>query len=121
MKVFIKNLSLCLAGIFLAGVVQAQNKSELSHQPGSKQDTQVLTLKAQREPSLPWVSRVRLSGLFVDLVKPQQTWPMLYASAPARPVPEPIPPYLLPVKALRPMNDDFAVHEPDFVLLKLSF
>ena len=115
------NLALVTAGVVLAGAVQAQEKAVLSHQNvSSPTSNSNITLQMKTEPKLAWGSRTQVSGLFVDLIKPQQTWVMLNPPKPAWELPKPTPRHLLPVTAPRPINDP-TVHELDFALLRLSF
>jgi hypothetical protein len=73
------------------------------------------------EPKFVLGSSTRLTGLFVDLITPQQTWQMLNPSMPVRNLQASAPPYLLPVKAPRPIHDSAVNNEPDFAVLRLSF
>ena len=117
------NLVLVAAGVVIAGVVQAQEKAVLSHQnvssPTANSSTNI-TLRMKTEPKLAWGSRTQVSGLFVDLIKPQQTWVMLNPPKPAWELPRPTPRHLLPVTAPQRINDP-TVHELDFALLRFSF
>jgi len=79
-----------------------------------------MTVEMKTEPQVALGSGTHLSGLFIDCVTPRETWGMLNPSVPARDLPEPIPPYLLPVTAPSPINDP-TVHQLDFALFRLSF
>lgn len=115
------NLALLVASLVMSGVVQAQDKSVLSHQGLVTNSIAGITLEMKTEPKLVLGSNTRMSGLLVDLIRPQQSWAMLNPSVAARDLPRPIPRYVPPVEAPHPINDDLAVHEPDFALLRLSF
>jgi len=72
------------------------------------------------EPKLVWGSNRRVSGLFVDLIRPQQTWDMLLAPGTA---PGPIrsaPVWPVTQTVGRPEGDQGA-HDANFAILKVSF
>ena len=118
----VRNSLMWFAGIvFMAGIAQAQDKSELFHQRVASQATPSVTLEMKTEPTVRWGPRMQVSGLFVDLIRPQQTWAMLNPSVPARSQQTLRQSNLPAVKLLTDMNDDLAVHEPDFTLLRLNF
>jgi hypothetical protein len=100
----------------LAGIDQTQGGTVMFNQKMQANTT----LEAMMEPRLILGSSTRVTGLYVDCLQPQQTWNMLTASAVTRVQPESIPPYLLLVTAPHPFNNDLAVHEPDFAVLRLS-
>lgn len=115
------SLALLAASVAMSGAAQAQDKAALAHQNVAPDATARITLEAKTGPTLAWSSRTQVSGLFVDLVKPQQTWAMLNPAGPARDLSAPIPPYLLPITAPRSMNDNLVVHEPGIALLQFNF
>jgi len=77
-------------------------------------------LELNAEPQVSLGSNLQLDGLFVFCVKPQETWNMLDPSVPVLNPQKQVPPSLLPVTAPQPLNNA-AVHEANFVLLRLSF
>lgn len=123
MRVVRNSLVLFAASVVLSGAVQAQDKAALLHRGDSPTNTTAhITWERTSEPTVAWGSGTRLTGLFVNLIKPQQTWAMLNPSVPARNLPTPVPPSLRPITAPRVSNDDPAVHaESDFALLRFSF
>ncbi|MDD5138866.1 MAG: hypothetical protein PHY43_01240 [Verrucomicrobiales bacterium] len=115
------SLVLFAAGVVIAGAAPVQDESASFYQEMLTNSTARITLEMNAEPQLELGSNLQLTGLFVDCVMPQETWDMLDPSVPsARNPQELVPPSLLPVMPLRPINDP-AVHEPDFALLRLSF
>lgn len=78
-----------------------------------------ISLPVPTEPTLTLGSGTRVSGLFVDLIKPQQSWVMLNPPKQARYWSEPIPRYLLPLTA--PSSMDEKPGEPDFALFRFDF
>jgi hypothetical protein len=116
------SLALFAAGVVLAGAVQAQDKAVMSHQsisPPSSSTNSILEMKT--EPRLAWGSRIQVTGLFVDLIRPRQTWAMLNPAKPARELPKPVPRFLLPVTAPFPISEAAIHAEPDFALLRFNF
>jgi hypothetical protein len=71
------------------------------------------------EPSVKWGSKWEVTGLFVDLLQPEQTWALLNPREPARES-SPATAPLIPPAAGHP-TDDQGTHEANFTLLKLSF
>jgi hypothetical protein len=72
------------------------------------------------EPRLAWGSNRRVSGLFVDLIRPQQTWDMLLAPGAA---PGPVrsePAWPVTQTVCRPDGDQ-GVHDANFAILRVSF
>ena len=120
MKAISNILALLAASIVLSGVAEAQDKASLLHQEVSTMgSTARIALEMKAEPMMELGSGTRVSGLFVDLVRPQETWAMLNPSVSASDLSRPTPRFLLPVTAPRTMNDP-AVNEPDFVLLRFT-
>ncbi len=110
------------AGVLLAGAARAQNNSSFfHHQQGAATNGIAGADLFKTGPKFVLGSGTEVTGLFVDLLKPRQTWLMLNPPVPARDLPKPLPPYLRPVKPLPTMNDDLATHDADFPLLRLNF
>lgn len=116
MKAVRNSLTLLAASGVMAGAVQAQDKSALFHQGTGTDFAASITLEMKTEPTLVLGSSTPVSGLFVDLIRPQQTWAMLNPSV----LPNPVPRQLRPATSPRPINDP-AVHKLDFALIRLSF
>jgi hypothetical protein len=122
MKTASRSLALLAASAVTCGTARAQDNAALIHGGVvSSNSTTSITLQTNTAPTLAWGSRTQVSGLFVDFIRPQQTWIMHKPSGPARDQSVPIPPYLLPVTAPLSMNDNLAVHEPGIALLHFSF
>lgn len=113
-------LVLCAASFMIAGVAPAQDASVSFHQETLTNSTFNITLKLEADPKLQWGPNLELTGLFVDLLRPQQTLMMLDPAVPSRNPTQPVPPSLLPVLPLQPLSHP-AVHEANFALLRLSF
>ena len=122
MKPTHRSLALLAFSVVMCGAAQAQDKAALTHEAVAAADqTAHITLETNSAPSLAWGSRTQVSGLFVDLIRPQQTWMMLKPSGAAHVLAGPIPRYLLPVTAPFSLNDNLAVHEPGFALFRFGF
>jgi hypothetical protein len=121
MKAARKSLTLLAVSTVLCGTAQAQDQAALTHQGVATNAPAHVTVATNPPPTLAWGSRTQVSGLFVDLIRPRQTWAMLKPSGPTRDPSAPIPPNLLPVTEPRSMNDNLAVHEPGIALLRFSF
>ena len=115
------SLVLFAASVIIAGAAPVQDEESASvYQEMLTNAATVITLDIKAEPEFVLGSNARLTGLFVDCLKPQQAWDMLDPSVPSRNPQAPIPPSRLPVLPPHPMSYP-AVHEPDFALLRLSF
>jgi|SRR5882757_932971 len=79
-----------------------------------------ITSAAKPEPEMTLGARHHMTGLLVDLLHPKETWNMLDPSVPSRKQPAPDAPSSQSVTLPMRMNDP-AVHEADFVLLRVSF
>lgn len=121
MKATGKSLMVLAVSSVVCEAAQAQNNGALIHEGVATNPPAHLTLETNAAPALTWGSRTQVSGLFVDLIRPRQTWVMLKPSGPARDQSTPIPPYWLPVSAPLSMNDNLAVHEPGIVLFHFGF
>jgi hypothetical protein len=125
MKAVRNSLVLLAASVTLSGAAPVQNATAQDKSAWIFQDLPTntidsITLGLPPEPKLVLGSQTLISGLFVDLMQPKQTWSMLNPPVPAKDLPKPIPPDLLPKTAIQP-NHDLAVHEPNFVPFRLSF
>ena len=121
MKAVRNSLILFAAGVALGGIAQAQDNSEFSHQGVGFQANSGIVLEMKTEPRLEWGSKIEMTGLFVDVVRPQATWSMLNPPEPARNRQTEFQFGLPPARLVPAMNDDLTVHEPDFALLRFSF
>ena len=121
MKSVRNSLTVFAASVVMAGTAHGQDKSALFHQGLVTNSIAGITLEMKTEPKFVLGSSTRLTGLFVDLITPQQTWNMLNPSVPVRNLQASAPPYLMPVKAPRPIHDSAVNNEPDFAVLRLSF
>ena len=110
-----------VAGMALAGQIQAQEQSASIDQTYLTNGPVALRLEAGSEPTVQLGSNLRLTGLFVDFSQPSQTWAMLNPPGPEPETPTALPPSLMPVAAPRSINDPSIDHESHFVLLRLSF
>jgi hypothetical protein len=119
MRAVRNSLALLAASVVMCGVAQAQDKASLSQQVVATNSTARIALEMKTEPTLAWGSRTQVSGLFVDLIMPQQTWAMLKPSGQPRDLSMPIP--LQPVTAPLTMNDNLDVRELNFPFLNFSF
>ena len=121
MKTIRNSLVWLVASVVVAGAAPTRDNSTLFHHRPATNFVVGAFVKKETEPRLVMRSGTRVTGLFVDLIRPRQTWAMLNPSVPARDLPKPIPPYLLPVTAPQPFNSDPAGHDADFALLRFSF
>jgi hypothetical protein len=121
MKTLLNSLAWLAAGVVLTGAAQAQDKGVLFHQGTGTDASARITLEMNTEPQMTLDSGTQVSGLFVDLMRPQQTWAMLDPSAPAENLSGPAPRLLPPLTAPRQFNDDPTVHDLNFALLRFSF
>ncbi len=120
MKGMSNKLALFAASFMIAGVALAQDKSVSFHQETVTNSTTNITFKLESEPKLQLGPNSELTGLFVDLLRPQETLMMLDPSVPSKNLTSPVPPSLLPVMPLQPLSNP-AVHEANFAFLRLSF
>ena len=123
MKGVRNTIALLTATAVMAGAAPAQDKDKSA---SFDQDRQAypnanITLDLNKEPQFVLGTSTRITGLIVDCLSPRQTWSMLNPSVPARNLPKPPTPPGLPVKAPRAFNNDLAVHEADFALIRFSF
>jgi len=109
------------SGVALAGMVQAQDKSASFNQLIQTNSNVKFSLDVKSEPTIQLGSHSQLSGLFVDLSDPPQTWAMLNPPTPVKDPQTVLPPCLLPLQVPRSPSDPAAVHGADFILLRLSF
>jgi hypothetical protein len=114
-------LALLAASVVLSGAAQAQDKAALTHQNIVTDSTAHITLEPAAGPTLAWGQNMQVSGLVVDLIKPQQTWTMLAPSMSSPYLSAPIPSYLLPISAPLSLNDNLAVHKPGIAFFSFSF
>lgn len=121
MKIIRNSFVWFVASVALAGSAPAQDKSTLLHQMPATNSVAGTAVKLSTRPKVVLRSGTQVTGLFVDLIRPQQMRAMLNPSGPARDLPKPTPPYLLPVTAPRQFNSNLAVHDDDFALLRFSF
>jgi hypothetical protein len=78
-----------------------------------------ITLPMKTEPTLALGASSQVSGLFVDLILPRQSWVMLNPPRLAPLLPESMPPSLLPITEPLPITDNPG--EPNFAFLRFSF
>ena len=121
MKRIRNSLAWFAASVVMAGAASAQDAFTWFNQGSQANSTAGIIWKRQTEPKVELGSNLRLTGLVVDCLAPQQTWAMLASSAPA-----PVSQSSLPISQLRvripgPINDPAVVHKSHFVLLRLSF
>lgn len=120
MKTISNCLALLAASVAVSGTAQAQDNAGLFHQGVGADATTGITLELKTEPTLVLNSGAEVSGLFVDLIRPQQTWAMLNPSQPVRELAGPIPRHLLPVTEPLPLSGP-ASHKLDFAVLRFNF
>jgi hypothetical protein len=114
-------LVLMAAGVLIAGAGPVQDEQSASfHQEMLTNATAPLILDLSAAPKFTLGPNTQLTGLFVDLAMPQQTWTMLDRSVPSQNSQEPVPPSRLPVMPPQPLSNP-AVHEANFALVRLSF
>ena len=117
------------SGVAPAGLVETnqvtpavQVQSELTR-PGMGTNA-LANISLYRElpggPTLNWGSKWEVTGLFVDLIQPEQTWALLNPWVPVRDSIQATVPLIPPSAAGRP-TDDQGTHEANFTLLKVSF
>ncbi len=121
-------LVLLIASAVTFGAVQAKAQAKgqfvFSHQ-GALTNSAPASIhwafkNTQTEPRLAWGSRKQATGLLVDCLTPRQTWNMLDPKEPAQTRQILVRPLLVPFKTPGAVND-WAVHEPDFAVIRLSF
>ena len=134
-------LALLAAGLVVSGAATAQDNGPLPDQVVATNSMDVsalqtqtkpalarvvatnsiapITLPAKTEPTLVLGSRTQVSGLFVDLIMPLQSWVMLNPPRLAPELPESLPPFLLPITEPLPITDN--PREPNFAILHFSF
>ena len=116
-----QSLVLVAASFLLAGSAMAQDEFNWFNHYANSNLAPGIIWNGNPEPSLKLGSGVELTGFFIDCLAPWQTWAMLTSSSPAQNPQKLIPPHLLPMKELRPINDLAVNHESHFVLFRLSF
>jgi hypothetical protein len=119
-----KTLCLILMGlaasVVINGTALAQDKSA-SHQGGLTNSTAVsFSMNLKPAPTLLFGPNLAASGLVVDFIQPQQTWPLFNPLTPA-PALTAQTPNVNPPAIRHPKDDDLVNHEANFVFLKLSF
>jgi hypothetical protein len=111
-----------VAGGGMTGTAQTVRDISASDHTGTVTNSMVnLTgsKKTSREPAVELGANWWTTGLFVDLMKPEQTLDLFDPLAPSLPPPETVQ-VAPPVAAAMP-DEDLDVREPNFVLLKLNF
>lgn len=116
-----RTLALLAVSAVMCGTAQAQDNAAQIHEGVATNSPAHVTVETNTAPTLASGSKTRVSGLIVDLIRPQQTWVMPKPSGPSRYQSVPITRYLLPITAPLSMNDNLAVHEPGLALLRFSF
>ena len=111
-----------VAGGGMSGVAQTVRDISVSDHTGTVTNSRVNLTGPRKLPPGPVVelgANWWTTGLFVDLMKPQQTLDLFDPLVPTLPTLEPAAP-APPVAAAMP-DDILDVREPNFVLLKLNF
>jgi hypothetical protein len=113
--------------VLAAGVVMAQAGSPVdpsaSHQGNSGQTAPItpFSLTLKNEPQIGVGPYLQFTGLLVDVMRPKETWhffdPALAPVVTSKPALTPPPLSVGPPH----LSDDLAVHQPHFVILKISF
>jgi hypothetical protein len=115
------SLVLIAAGMVLAGTAPAKEPVASFRHDDPTNYFASATLDLNKEPKVVLDSDTQITGLLVNCAKPQIFWAMLNTSVPtadqANRLPSPVP----VVKAPHTFNDNLAVHEPDFALIRISF
>jgi hypothetical protein len=120
-----KILAVFAAGLILTAAAQAQDGSTLSRQGVTTNSAAAaVTLDVKAQPTLHWADHTQVSGLFVDLVRPQETWNLLNPVTPAPTVaPTPGEAQLQTKVPVPPSDRDSNVQNrgPNFAVLRFSF
>lgn len=105
----------------MAGTAAAQEPSASFRHDYQTNYFANVTLDLNKEPQAILDSNTQITGLLVDCAKPQLFWAMLNTSVPATDQANRLPAPVPVVKAPHTFNDNLAVHEPDFALIRISF
>jgi hypothetical protein len=115
------SLVLIAAGMVLAGTAAAKEPAASFRHANETNYFANVALDLNKEPQVVLDSNTQITGLLVDCAKPQIFWAMLNTSVPAGDQPNRLPSPVPVVKAPHTFNDNLAVHEPDFALIRISF
>ncbi len=123
MKGVCTSFGLVAASLLIAGADPALpvlEESATVYQDWLTHPATALVLEFPAEPEFRLGQDLTFTGLLVDCFNPQETWDMLDPGVRSRPLREPLPPWRMPLTPPERVGDP-ALHDPDFVFLRLNF